>query len=165
MYPSLVGITFAWWAVQELAWGRPGAYRPSSGASTTYEWILEHARLLAEPERWRRFYATSPAGCHAPRAAGDPGRERGPRRGRRRAGARADDGGGGREERLARRRRRPRRPVADRGLLDEILVAVAPVTLGAGAPLLPRRLTSSRLELVDVARDGQFARLSYRVRP
>jgi riboflavin biosynthesis pyrimidine reductase len=53
---------------------------------------------------------------------------------------------------------------ADRGLLDEVLVAVAPVTLGQGAPLLPRRLTTSQLELIDVARDGQFARLRYRVR-
>ena len=31
---------------------------------------------------------------------------------------------------------------ADVGLLDEILLSVAPVTLGAGAPLLPRRLTA-----------------------
>jgi dihydrofolate reductase len=53
---------------------------------------------------------------------------------------------------------------ADRGLLDEILLAVAPVTLGRGAPLLPRRLSASQLELVDVAQDRQFARLSYRVR-
>jgi dihydrofolate reductase len=53
---------------------------------------------------------------------------------------------------------------ADRHLLDEILVGVAPVTLGRGAPLLPRRLTAAQLELVDVSRDRQFARLSYRVR-
>jgi dihydrofolate reductase len=53
---------------------------------------------------------------------------------------------------------------ADAGLLDEILLSVAPVTLGGGAPLLPRRLTSSRLELTDVVRQGQFVRLIYRVR-
>jgi dihydrofolate reductase len=53
---------------------------------------------------------------------------------------------------------------ADQQLLDEILVGVAPVTLGAGAPLLPRRMTAAQLELVDVSRDRQFARLSYRVR-
>ena len=29
---------------------------------------------------------------------------------------------------------------ADAGLLDEVLVQIAPVTLGAGAPLLPRRI-------------------------
>jgi hypothetical protein len=34
----------------------------------------------------------------------------------------------------------------------------------AAAPLLPRRLTASRLELADVARDRQFALLTYRVR-
>ena len=53
---------------------------------------------------------------------------------------------------------------ADQNLLDEILVGIAPVTLGRGAPLLPRRRTASDLELVDVARDRQFARLTYRVR-
>jgi dihydrofolate reductase len=53
---------------------------------------------------------------------------------------------------------------ADVQLLDEILVSVAPVTLGRGAPLLPRRLTASDLELVGVSRNRQFARLEYRVR-
>src|SRR5206468_6161463 len=52
----------------------------------------------------------------------------------------------------------------DRQLLDEIIVGIAPVTLGRGAPLLPRRLTASQLELVNVARDRQFARLTYRLR-
>jgi dihydrofolate reductase len=42
---------------------------------------------------------------------------------------------------------------ADRGLLDEIWVQYAPVTLGGGAPLLPRRLD---LTLVDVARNRNF---------
>jgi hypothetical protein len=48
--------------------------------------------------------------------------------------------------------------------LDDVLVGIAPVTLGGGAPLLPRRLTASDLELVDVARDKQFVRISYRLR-
>jgi dihydrofolate reductase len=43
---------------------------------------------------------------------------------------------------------------ADAGLLDEVLVMIAPVTLGAGAPLLPRRL---ELRLDEVARNGDFA--------
>jgi dihydrofolate reductase len=42
---------------------------------------------------------------------------------------------------------------ADRGLLDEVWVQYAPVTLGSGAPLLPRRLD---LTLVDVARNRAF---------
>jgi dihydrofolate reductase len=53
---------------------------------------------------------------------------------------------------------------ADRRLLDEILLSVAPVSLGRGAPLLPRRLTASQLELLEVDRDRQFARLRYRMR-
>jgi dihydrofolate reductase len=42
---------------------------------------------------------------------------------------------------------------ADVGLLDEVLVTIAPVTLGAGAPLLPRRL---ELSLDEVGRNGDF---------
>jgi dihydrofolate reductase len=43
---------------------------------------------------------------------------------------------------------------ADAGLLDEILVTIAPVTLGAGAPLLPRRI---ELRLEELGRNGDFA--------
>lgn len=49
---------------------------------------------------------------------------------------------------------------ADAGLLDEIWVQFAPVTLGAGAPLLPRMLD---LDLVDVARNRDFLCGRYRV--
>jgi dihydrofolate reductase len=42
---------------------------------------------------------------------------------------------------------------ADAGLLDEVLVTIAPVTLGAGAPLLPRHV---ELSLEEVARNGDF---------
>ena len=52
---------------------------------------------------------------------------------------------------------------ADAGLLDELIVGIAPVTLGSGAPLLPRRIESDRLHLTDVTRSGQFAILSYAV--
>jgi len=51
---------------------------------------------------------------------------------------------------------------ADRGLLDEVVVAIAPVTLGAGAPLLPRRI---ELEVLECARNGEFACVRYAVRP
>ncbi len=43
---------------------------------------------------------------------------------------------------------------ADAGLLDEVLVTIAPVTLGGGAPLLPRRL---ELRLDELGRNGDFA--------
>jgi len=51
----------------------------------------------------------------------------------------------------------------DRGLLDELIVTIAPVTLGAGKPLLPRRISDPPLELVSVERVGPFAQLTYRV--
>lgn len=49
---------------------------------------------------------------------------------------------------------------ADAGLLDEMLVSVAPVTLGAGAPLLPRRFA---LRLREVAQNRAFVAASYDV--
>ena len=42
---------------------------------------------------------------------------------------------------------------ADAGLLDEVLAMIAPVAIGGGAPLLPRRL---ELSLEEVARNGDF---------
>ncbi|MFJ4224871.1 dihydrofolate reductase family protein [Microbacterium sp. NPDC089695] len=50
---------------------------------------------------------------------------------------------------------------ADAGLLDEVWVQYAPVTLGSGAPLLPRAL---ELELIDVARNRDFLCGRYRIR-
>jgi dihydrofolate reductase len=53
----------------------------------------------------------------------------------------------------------------DHGLLDELIVQVAAVTLGAGAPLLPRAITSPPLRLTSVAAYGDaFAELRYEVR-
>jgi dihydrofolate reductase len=52
----------------------------------------------------------------------------------------------------------------DHGLLDEIIVSVASVTLGGGAPLLPRAITTPPLRLVSVAALGEaFAQLRYEV--
>ena len=42
---------------------------------------------------------------------------------------------------------------ADSGLLDEVIVMIAPVTLGSGAPLFPRR---QELQLEEVERNGDF---------
>jgi dihydrofolate reductase len=42
---------------------------------------------------------------------------------------------------------------ADAGLLDEVVVQIAPVTLGAGKPLLARRV---ELALEETARNGDF---------
>jgi dihydrofolate reductase len=49
---------------------------------------------------------------------------------------------------------------ADAGLLDEVLVSIAPVTLGAGAPLLPRRI---ELRLEELGRNGDFAAARFSV--
>jgi dihydrofolate reductase len=48
----------------------------------------------------------------------------------------------------------------DAGLLDEVWIQFAPVTLGAGAPVLPRHV---ELELVEVARNRDFACARYDV--
>jgi dihydrofolate reductase len=50
---------------------------------------------------------------------------------------------------------------ADAGLLDEVLVTIAPVTLGAGAPLLPRRV---ELRLEELGRNGDFVAARFAVK-
>jgi dihydrofolate reductase len=133
--------------------------------ATTYQWVLEHERVLDDPDKWREWYAGTPCWVFAHRKLPVvPGAEItfvqgdvGPVHGQMSRAAGGKNiwlvGGGDLVGQFA-----------DRELLDEILVAVAPVTLGRGAPLLPRRLEASQLELVDVGRDGQFARLGYHVR-
>lgn len=52
----------------------------------------------------------------------------------------------------------------DHGLLDELIVTVAPVTLGGGAPLFPRAITKPPLRLVSVRTYGDtFVQLRYEV--
>ncbi len=52
----------------------------------------------------------------------------------------------------------------DKGLLDEVLVQVASVTLGAGKPLLPRSITTPPMRLTSVRAVGTgFAELSYEI--
>ena len=132
--------------------------------ATTYEWILAHERLLEQPHRWREWYGDIPAWVftHSDLPA-LPGAEISFVRGDVRpvheamvAAARDRNvwlvGGG---ELVGR--------FADQGLLDELILGVAPVTLGAGAPLLPRRLLSSRLRLSSVERVAEFAYLTYLV--
>jgi dihydrofolate reductase len=49
---------------------------------------------------------------------------------------------------------------ADAGLLDELILSIAPVTLGSGAQLLPRRV---ELRLEEVGRNADFAVVRYSV--
>ena len=134
--------------------------------ATTYEWVMEHDALLERPLKWADYYGDVPAwvfthrelppipGANLTFVQGDvrPVHEA--------MVAAAEDknvwlvGGG----ELA-------GAFADAGLLDELILGVAPVTLGAGAPLLPRRMTSSRLTLTGLERRGQFAYLTYDVAP
>ncbi len=52
----------------------------------------------------------------------------------------------------------------DAGLLDDLFVQVGSVTLGAGKPLLPRRIVHPSLKLVSVRQVGSgFAELHYEV--
>jgi dihydrofolate reductase len=52
----------------------------------------------------------------------------------------------------------------DRGLLDEVIVSIASVTLGSGAPLLPRRIVTPPLRLLSAKVYGEaFAELRYEV--
>lgn len=52
----------------------------------------------------------------------------------------------------------------DAGLLDELIIQVASVTLGAGKPLLPRNITTPPLRLTSVQMFGPgFAELRYEV--
>jgi len=118
--------------------------------ATTYEWVVEHEDLLANPARWGEYYGQVPCwvfthrklpvvpGANLSFVSGDiqPVYDQ-----MKSAAERLNlwvVGGG----ELAGQ-------FADLGLLDEILLSIAPVTLGSGAPLLPRRLTAAQLTLTD----------------
>jgi dihydrofolate reductase len=141
-----------------------GAFIAEVGAlamgSTTYEWILDHEFAGKEPAEWRwpyeipcwvfthrqlpvvpdapiEFTSADVAAVHAELVAAAAGRNV------------WIVGGGDLAGQFA-----------DAGLLDEVLVTIAPVTLGAGAPLLPRRI---ELRLDEVGRNGDFVAASFSV--
>ncbi len=134
--------------------------------STTYEWLLRESEMLAHPEKWQEFFQAAvvfvftsrtlpvPAGADV-RFVDSPVADALPA-----IREAAGDGdvwviGGGD---LAGQ-------FLDAGALDELAVTIAPVTLGGGAPLFPRRLESDRLHLVEARPVGQFVRAVYEVRP
>jgi dihydrofolate reductase len=131
---------------------------------TTFEWVYAHERLDEEPEKWRRWYGDTPCWVFTHRDLpvvpdADIRFVQGDVTPVHTEMVRAANGknvwlvGGG--ELVG--------AFADRGLLDEILLGMQPVFLGAGAPLLPRRLTSKRVRLESVRQDGQQVRLVYSV--
>ena len=145
-----------------------GAFFSGVGAfamgAATYEWVLKNDNVLEEPENWHEMYGDIPCWVFTHRelplvpdanifmVSGDVRRVH-------EAMTVAAQGrnvwlaGGG--DLVG--------EFADAGLLDEVILAVAPVMLGAGTPLLPRRLSSRQLALTSVAQMGQFAYLSYAV--
>jgi uncharacterized protein YecE (DUF72 family)/dihydrofolate reductase len=148
--------------------GRWGAFIGAVGAmamgATTYEWVLEHEKLLDEPAKWHEFYDDIPCWVFTHRELPEiPGADlrfvEGNVRPVHEEMTAAAGGkniwlvGGG--ELVGQ--------FADQGLLDEIQLHVAPVTLGGGAPLLPRRITAPRLRLRNLEEDGGFAYLTYEV--
>lgn len=133
--------------------------------SATYEWVVEHEQLLENPQKWPyagpcwvfstrdlpavegadiRFVSGDVAPVHAEMAAVAAAA----------GGKNAWIVGGG--DLVGQ--------FHDAGLLDELILFVAPVTLGAGAPLLPRRVVDPPLRLTGVERHGDtFAELRYEV--
>lgn len=131
--------------------------------STTYEWILEHDSLLTDPQKWHTYYGDTPCWVFTHRdlpliPGADVRFVRDDVTGPHDDMVRAADGknvwivGGG--ELVGQ--------FADAGRLNEIRLGVAPVMLGAGAPLLPRTLTGV-LRLTAVEHDSAFVHLTYAV--
>jgi dihydrofolate reductase len=143
--------------------GQVGAF--AMGA-TTYEWILRHENALEKPAFWRQNYGDVPCWVFTHRqlpvipgatlhfVSGDVAAIH--RDMTAAAGGRNIWLVGGGELVGC---------FADAGLLDELMLTVAPVTLGQGAPLLPRRLDSRRLTLTEVKAAGQFVSVRYAVGP
>jgi len=130
--------------------------------STTYEWIAEHTGFLDDPARWEydlptwvfssrelprpdgpdlRFVAGDVAPVHAAMVEAAAGKNV------------WLVGGGDLVGQFH-----------DAGLLDEVILGVAPVFLGAGAPLLPRRIATPPLQLTSATSSGgSFVMLRYAV--
>jgi dihydrofolate reductase len=141
-----------------------GAVGAMAMGATTYRWALDAEHLLDQPEKWHEWYGDVPCWVFTHRelptipnadltfVQGDV----------RPVHTEMTEAAGDRNVWLVGGGDLVGQ-FADHGLLDELLIHLAPVTLGAGAPLLPRRLTFPALKLVDVAAEGGFAYLTYEV--
>ena len=130
--------------------------------STTYEWIAAHTGFLDDPTKWDYTIPTwvfstrdlpRPNGLDIRFVGGDV----------RPVHAEMADAAAGRNIWLVGGGDLVGQ-FYDHGLLDELILGVAPVFLGSGAPLLPRRITAPTLKLTDITRyGGTFVTLRYAV--
>lgn len=132
--------------------------------STTYEWVLEHENIRDNPARWTELFGTKPVFVFSTRELWVPpcatlhvvsGNVSDALEKLRAAAGDGDIwlvGGGDLVGQFL-----------DADAVESIYLSVAPVVLDKGAPLLPRRVASDRLRLVDARPEGQFARLEYEV--
>ena len=128
--------------------------------SATYEWLLRTEKVLDEPTKWREWYGDRDTVVMTTRflpevpgvrfASGDV---RPVHASLALSGKDVWAAGGG--DLVGQ--------LWDAGLLDELRVTIAPATVGAGKPLLPRVLTARDLSLTEVVPDGQFVHLTYAV--
>jgi dihydrofolate reductase len=128
--------------------------------STTYEWVANHTGFLTDPSKWEySLPAWVFSSRELPRVEGPDIRfVSGDVAPIHEEMVRAADGrniwlvGGG-------------DLFHDQGLLDEVLISFASVFLGSGAPLLPRRIVTPPLQLLEATAYGaDFATLRYAVR-
>lgn len=145
-----------------------GAFMASVGVqvmgSGTYEWLLSNERLLDTPEKWQQVFGELPTRVFTTRDLPRPETaalefRQGPV-GEHEAELRALAGdrdvwvvGGGD---LAGQ-------FLEAGLLDRIELAVAPVFLAGGAPLLPRFIPAASLRLVGARAHNSFVTIRYEV--
>src|SRR5580765_308641 len=142
----------------------PGVGALVMGA-TTYEWMIDHDQMLDNPDKWQGYYGDRPGwvfthrdlpllpGVDLSLVNGDvrPVYEE--------VAKRLPDaslwlvGGGDLVGQFY-----------DAGLLDEIIVGMTPVTLGHGAPLLPRRISAENLSFRKAELIGQRVRIILDVR-
>ena len=133
--------------------------------ATTYQWAVRTEQLLDHPEKWREWYGSRPCWvfthhdlARVPGAAIEfvSGDVRPVHKALTRAAGDQNIwlvGGGDLVGQFS-----------DHRLLDEIILGYAPVTLGAGAPVLPRRLTGVFELREAVVVNGAFVEARYRVR-
>lgn len=128
--------------------------------ATTYEWMVKRHKMVDRPEEWRRFYGDRPGWVFTHRDLPlIPGGEITLVEGdvaqayeeitQRLSGTNLWVVGGG--DLVGQ--------FHDAGLLDEIILGMTPVTLGRGAPLLPRRITSKQLAFQKAELIGQRIRI------